>query len=108
AEAARGAAAVHGGVAPAEDHHPPPDALRVLEGHRGEPVDADVDVGRRLAATGDVEVAPAGSATAHEDRVEPLVEQPLHRVDPLAGAQLDAEVEDVADLLVDHLLGQAE
>src|SRR5690606_3331808 len=108
AQAAGRAAAVHGGVAAAQHDHPAPDPLGVLEGHRGQPVDADVDVGPRLLAAGNVEVAPAGRAAADEDRVETFREQPLHGFHALAGTQLDAEVEDVADLLVDDGLGQAE
>ena len=57
---------------------------------------------------GIVEVAPARRAGADEDRVVVLGEQRLQAVDALAAAELDAEVEDVADLLVDHRFGQAE
>ena len=59
-------------------------------------------------AAGDVEVAPARRARADEDRVEALGEQRLQRIDAMAALELDAEVEDVAHLLVDHALGQAE
>ena len=75
---------------------------------RRQPVDADVDVLRRFLAAGDVEVAPARRAGADEHRVAAFGEQRLQAVDALAAAELDAEVEDVAALLVDHLLGQAE
>ena len=74
----------------------------------GEPVDADVDVLGRLLAAGDVEVAPARRAGADEHRVVALAEQFLERLDAVVGAEVDVEVEDVADLLVDHALGQAE
>ena len=74
----------------------------------GQPVDADMDVGGGFLAAGDVEVAAARRAGADEDRVVALGEQRLQAVDALAADELDAEVEDVADLLVDHRLGQAE
>jgi len=51
--------------------------------HAGEPVDADVDVGRRLAAAGDIQIAAAGRPTANEDRVEVLLEQGAQALDPL-------------------------
>src|SRR5690606_29933706 len=70
AEAAGRPAAIHRGVAAAEHHDPTTDLGDVFEGHRGQPVDADVDVGRCLLAPGDVEVAPARRAAANEDRVE--------------------------------------
>src|SRR5262245_43415400 len=73
-----------------------------------EPVDADVDVLRRFLAARDVEVAPARCAAADEDRVVLLGEQLLERRDVRAAAELDAEVEDVADLLVDDLLREPE
>ena len=108
AEAARGAAAIHGGVAAAEHDHALADLVGVAERDVGEPVDADMDVGGGFLAAGNVEVAAARRAGADEDRVEALAEQLLHAVDVLAAAELDAEVEDVAALLVDHAVGQAE
>src|SRR6185436_16305230 len=59
ADAPRGAAAVHGGIAAAQHDDPLADLRGVAEGHRGEPVDADVDVLGRFLASRDVEVAAA-------------------------------------------------
>ena len=75
---------------------------------RRQPVDADMDVGRGFLAAGDVEVAAARRAGADEDRVVAFGQQRLQAVDPLAQAHLEAEVGDVADLLVDDRFGQAE
>ena len=109
AEAARGAAAVHGGVAATQDDDPPADLLDVAEGDAGEPVDADMDVGGGLLAARDVEVPAAGRAGPDEHRVEAFGQEALEALDALAQAKLDtAEAGDVADLLVDHFLGQAE
>ncbi len=108
AEAARGAAAVHCGVAAAQHDHATPDALHMAERDAGEPVDADVDMGGRLGAARDVEVATARRAAAHEDRVIVLGEQRLEAVDPLAEAHDGAEACNVAHLLVDDAFGQAE
>ena len=65
---------------------PPPSTITrlpifvdVAEGHRRQPVDADVDVRRRFLAAGDIEVAPARRAAADEDRVVALGQQRLHR-----------------------------
>src|SRR6185436_19822326 len=80
----------------------------MLEGDRGQPVDADVNVLRRFLASGDVEVASTRRAAADEHGVVALLQQRLHRIDALAAAELDAEVEDVAALLVDHAVGQPE
>ena len=107
AEAARRAAAVHRGVAAAEHDDARADPLDVTERDRSEPIDADMDVRRRLAAPGQVQIAPARCAAADEDRVPAAVgEQVLHRIDALAGAKFDTEVQDVAGLLVDHRLRQ--
>src|SRR6185437_5697535 len=84
------------------------DLLDMAEGDARQPVDADMDVGGGLLAAGDVEVAAARRARADEDGVVAFLEQRLHAVDALAEARVDAEVHDVADLLVDHRLGQAE
>ena len=80
----------------------------MAEGDAGEPVNADVYVLGRFLAPGDVDVAPARRARTNEYRIVALRQQGFHAVHALAGAKLDAEAEDVADFLVDHLLGQAE
>src|SRR6185437_7989599 len=108
AEPARGAAAVHGGVAAAQHDHALADFDDVAERHGREPIDADVNVLRRFLAAGNIEVAPARRAGADEDRVPTFGEQRLHAVDTLAAAEFDAEAEDVAGLLVDHAVRQAE
>ena len=54
--------------------------MDVLEGHAGEPVDADEDVRRRFLATGQFEVAAARRAGADEDRVVLLREDGLQAV----------------------------
>src|SRR6478735_1485 len=46
-------------------------------------------------------------ARADEDGVPAVGEEGAHGVDPRAAAKLDAELEHVAGLLVDHFLGQA-
>jgi hypothetical protein len=81
----------------------------MAEGHRSQPVDADADLRRpRLAPRQLGQVAAARRAAADEHRVPALGQQRLHRVDALSAAQLDTELGDVADLLVDDLLGQPE
>ena len=108
AEALRAAAAVHRGVAAAQHDDALADLRRVAERHAGEPVDPDVDVRRRFLAAGYVDLAAARRSATDEDRVPAFAEQRLHAVDARAGPEFDAEIEDVADLLVDHRLGQPE
>jgi hypothetical protein len=108
AEPARRAAAIHRGIAAAEHDDARLDLPDMPERDRREPVDADVDLRGRLAAPGNLEVAPARRAAADEDRVVAFVEQRLHRRDRRAGAEVDAEIEDVAAFLVDHRFGQPE
>ena len=108
AEPARGAAAVHCGVAAAEHDDAFSDPIDVPEGDGGEPVDADVDVRRGLFAAGDVEIATARRAAADEDRIPTLGQQRLEAVDALAATKLDPEIEDVVAFLVDDGFGQAE
>ena len=108
AEAARGAAAIHRGVAAAEHDHALADLVDVAERHAGEPVDADMDVAGGFLAAGNIELAAARRAGADEDRVVILAEQLLQAVDALAALELDAEVEDVVGFLVDHRIRQAE
>ena len=75
----------------------------------GEPVDADMDVGRGLLAAREVEVAAARGAGADEDRVIALGQQRPSGCRRAGRARVSApRPSDVADLLVDHLLGQAE
>ena len=72
AEAARGTAAVHGGVADADDEDLFADGIEVAEGDGAEPVDADVDsVG--IVTAGKFEVFAAGRTAAYKDGVEALI-----------------------------------
>ena len=59
-------------------------------------------------APGNVEVAPARRAAADEDRVVAFAHQRLQAVDAPLGDELTASRQSVADLLVDHFVGQAE
>ena len=108
AETKRGPAAVHRGVAAAEHDHAPADRRYVAERHAGEPVDADMNVARRLPPPGNVEVAPARRAAADENRIVAFADQRLEAVDPPLGYELAAGRERVADFLVDGFVGQAE
>src|SRR5262249_3909070 len=70
AEAARRAAAVHRGVADADDQHALANRLGVAERDALQPVDADVDVLAGFVAAGDLQLLAARRAGADEDRVE--------------------------------------
>src|SRR5438045_2017061 len=59
AEAPRGPAAIHGGVAAAEHDDAAADPGDVLEGNAGEPIDADVDVARGFLAPRNIKVTAA-------------------------------------------------
>ena len=102
AQTTRAAATVHGGIATAKDDHPFADLVDVTEGHARQPVDADVNILRRFLAAGDVQVAPTRRAAANHYRVVALTEQCGETVDARAAPELDAHIEDVANLLVDH------
>ena len=80
----------------------------MAERHRRQPFDADVDIGSDFLAAGDVELASARRAGADEDRIVILSQQFLQAVDALTTLEVDAEVEDVVGLLVDHRVRQAE
>ncbi len=84
AQPARRAAAIHGGIAAAQHDHALADLGDMAERDRGQPVDADMDVGSSLVAARDRQVAPARRAAADEDRVVVVVQQRLQAVDPLA------------------------
>jgi hypothetical protein len=108
AQAACRAAAVHGGVATAEHDDVFLDRRDVAEGHAGQPVDADVDVGGSFLAAGHLQVAPARCAAAHEDGVPVLRHQGLHRLHTLAGLEVHAQVQHIAGFFVDDFFGQTE
>src|SRR5438105_3827536 len=80
----RRAAAVHGSVAAAQHDHPLADLVDMTERDIRQPIDADVDVRRRLVSSGNIEIAPAGRARADEYCVEVLGEEGLEAVDTLA------------------------
>ena len=106
AEAFGAAAAVHRGIAAAEHDHAFADRRDVAERHRGEPVDADVDVRRGFTAAGDRQVATARSTGADEDGIPVLRQKQAHGVDAGAAAELDTELQHVAGFLVDDLFGK--
>ena len=66
-----------------------------------------MDVARRFATSRNVEVAPARRAAADEDRIVAFADQAREAVDATFGDKLAAGRQSVADLFVDHLVGQA-
>ncbi len=108
AEPARGAAAIHRGIAAAEHDDALADLVDVAERDAGQPVDADMDVLGRFLAAGNFEVAAARRAAADKDGVKIFREQRLEAVDALAADEFDAEIEDVIAFLVDDRFRQAE
>ena len=103
-----GPAAVHRRVADADDQHALADRVDVAEVDRLEPVDADEDLVGVVPA-GNLQLLAFRRAAADEHCVEPaLVEQRLQAVDRRVVADVHAHVDDVADLLVEDLLGQPE
>jgi hypothetical protein len=62
----------------------------------------------RFLAARQFEVAPARRARTDEDRVVALRQQGLHRSMRSPAAEIDAQLQDVAGLLVDDFFGQAE
>src|SRR2546421_8605692 len=104
-----GAAAVHGRVAHADDEHAPADSVDVTEGHRFQPGDADVDVGRRRFAPRDVQLLALRRAGPHEHRIEAAGAEELAQT-PHRGIelQLHSHPRDHRDLFVQHRVRQAE
>ncbi len=66
-----------------------------------------MDVARCFVAAGNIEVAPARRAAADKDCVVAFAHQPLEAVDAPFGDELAAGRQSVADLLVDHFVGQS-
>jgi hypothetical protein len=67
-----------------------------------------VNVRPRLLASRHIEIASAWRTAADEHRIVILRQQGLQAVDAFAATKLDTQIEDVADLFVDHAFGQAE
>ncbi len=81
----------------------------MTEGHRFEPIDADVDVRLDLVvATGDVQFLAARGADTDEDRVEAFREQRPQAGHGRVVADLDAHVEDDLRLVFEHFVRQTE
>ncbi len=108
AEAPRRAAAIHCRVAAAEDDDAAADLVDMAERDAGEPVDADMDVGRRFLAAGNVEIAPAWRAAADKHGIPTLGEQFLQARGEFSETGLDPHVEDQIDLLVGNRFRQPE
>ena len=108
AEAARRAAAVHRRVADADDEHALPDLLDVAEVGRREPLDTYMNVRRGFGAPGEIEILSVRRAAPDEHGVESLREQIAHARDGRVVPDVDAHVEDVAHLFVEHARRQSE
>ena len=108
-EAQRRAAAVHRRVAHADDQYLLADRLDVLERHRLEPGDADVNVGATFNAARKLELLALRRAGADEHGVEAaLREQFLQRLDGMVELQVHAHLDDLRDLVVEHFGWQTE
>src|SRR5690606_20624921 len=107
-EAKSRAAAVHGGVTATDHHDAATDTLYVLEGDRGQELDADVNIGGAFLTARDVEILPLRGSGPDEHCVEALVEDRLEARHLVTEARLDAEIEDTVHFLVEHVRGQAE
>src|SRR6266478_4888467 len=108
AETQRAAAAVHRGIADADDQDPLTDAVDMAEGNRFEPGDPDMHAIRVVAAR-QVEFLALGRARADENGIEFFrFEQLAHALHRRVQAQVRAHVHDVADFLVQHMGGKAE
>ena len=106
----RGAAAIHGRVADADDEHARRDLVDVPEVNGAEPLDADVDMTlcAVVPAAGDIELLSFRRAAADVHRVEAVVDEPLQALDLRVVMDLGAHVDDVVRLIIEDLLGQAE
>src|SRR6185437_13885578 len=103
------AAAVHRGVADADDENTLADLPDMAEGHRLQPRDADMHVGSGGLPTGQVEILAFRGARADEYGIESAArKQRLHAADGMPELQVDSHVDDHADLLLEHRLRQAE
>src|SRR2546426_12241808 len=78
----------------------------MAERHRGQPVDADVDVLRAVLPPGEVEVAAARRARADEQDIIALARQFLHG-SYFSMYERNPQAEDITHFLVDHLKRQA-
>jgi hypothetical protein len=108
AKTARGAAAIHRGIAAAKHDHALADLAGMLERNRSEPVDADVNILGGFLAARNFKFAAARRAGADEHRIVIFGKKTLQAVDALAALELDAEIEDVVGFLIDHRIRQPE
>src|SRR5262249_60498976 len=104
AEPEAGAAAVHGGVADADDEDALADLVDVSEGDRLEPGDADVNVGGAGLAPRELELLALGGARADEHRVEPPVGEELAQTLDLRSEEHTSELQSLTNLVCRLLL----
>ena len=106
AESTRRAAAIHRGIADADDQNIFADRIRVSECDGLQPVDPNVDaVG--IVTAGQIQLFAARRAGADEDGVEIPGEQCLHALDGRVVADIDAHVKNLVDLVHQHRVRQA-
>ena len=108
AKPAGGPAAIHRGIAATQYDNPAANFLDMAKGYRRQPVNAEMDIGRRFLATGDDQVPPARRTRADEHRVIPIIEQRFQAVHGGIIPGLNPQRLNIADFLVDHAFRQAE
>ena len=110
AQPSRGATAIHGGIAHANDEDVLADGLNVSEVHGAEPLDTDVDLVAcgGIPSSRNIEFFPFGGTAAHEHGVVLFIEQGAQAGHGGVVPHLGAHVDDALCLFVEHLLREAE
>ena len=101
-------AAVHSGVTAAQHNHTLAYAVDMTKRDRGQPVNADMNVGSRLLAARHLKVASPWCATANKNGIKVLRHQGFQGIDPLATLEFHTQVQDITRFLVNHRFRQSE
>ena len=101
-----GAGRVDGRVAAADDHDPVAQVHLFAQGHRAQEGHA-VEHALGLVLAGDAQLLGLVGANGQKDGGEALVKQLVDVPDGVVELQLDAQAQDLVDLAVQHLVGQA-
>ncbi len=95
--------AIHRGIAHPDDQNALADRRDVIEGHRLQPVDPDVDIGGGLLTTREIQILSTGRTRPDEHCVVTLSEQRLKALNRRVVAEIDAHVDDRSDLFLENL-----
>src|SRR5690606_2631634 len=108
-ESARGTAAVHSGISPAQDDYLFTNGACVFESHTAKPFDPDVDMRGTFFSSRQIGQIPSpGRAGAYKNRIIVFIQDVPEAVHIMSEMRMDAQIQNVIYLFIQDFLRKPE